>query len=46
MPTHQVNLGLDLRGGTHLLLEVDTASSIAAPGGPSCVIPTSRQRRA
>ncbi len=24
LPTHQVNLGLDLRGGAHLLLEVDT----------------------
>ncbi|WP_374632010.1 protein translocase subunit SecD [Ferrovibrio sp.] len=28
LPTHQVNLGLDLRGGAHLLLEVDTASVV------------------
>ncbi|MFZ5609876.1 MAG: protein translocase subunit SecD [Pseudomonadota bacterium] len=28
LPTRQVNLGLDLQGGSHLLLEVDTASVI------------------
>ena len=28
LPKHQVNLGLDLRGGAHLLLEVDTSSVV------------------
>ncbi|RME62760.1 MAG: protein translocase subunit SecD [Alphaproteobacteria bacterium] len=30
LPKDQVNLGLDLQGGSHLLLEVDTASLIKA----------------
>src|SRR5579885_3035374 len=28
LPKHQVNLGLDLRGGSHLLLEVDYAKAL------------------
>ena len=35
-PTQGVNLGLDLRGGSHLLLEVAVETVIGRAGAKSC----------